>query len=195
MSVQWTQTRTVGPIGRPVTVRQLKTALRLSHASTHHDEDLSGKIDAAVEVFEADTDRPCISQTFELYLDELPSDGIIPLKKRPVSSVTSVKYHDSDNVEQTMATSVYTLVSGRDQVRLDYDQAWPSHICKPNSITVTYVAGAAAENQDVPRSYQQAILCLAAAMWDDPADERTGSRWQTTYEALVARLKSSGDIG
>lgn len=193
-TLDWTQNRSTGPVGRPVTVRELKTALRLSQHSNHHDADLSLKLDAATEVFEADTDRPCINQTFVLYLDDFPADGIIPLKKRPVGSVTSITYHDADNAQQTLSTDVYTLVAGRDQIRLDYDQTWPTRISKPNAIAITYVAGSAAVAANVPKLYKQAIMCLAAALWDDPADERTG-RWGTAYESIIARLKSSGDLG
>lgn len=193
-ALQWTQTRKTGPSDRPLSVDELKSRLNLSQYSAAHDDKLIQQIDAATQQFEADTDRICLQQTFELFLDAFPDNGEIPIPKRPLSSVTSIKYYDEDATEQTLGTSIYKVDFGRRRIRLEYEQEWPNHITKPNSITIEYVAGTPTA-ASVPQLYKQAIAMLAGSWFDDPAMERLKNPYQNTYHAIVDRLLSTGELG
>lgn len=93
------------------------------------------------------------SQTLEARFDTIGTEIALPFG--PITSITSIKYLDSDNVEQTLASSVYQLLTdGR--VVLKADQSWPSTYDDPEAIRVRYVAG------DVPAPIKTAILLIVA---------------------------------
>ena len=55
--------------------------------------------------------RSFVTQTLLLSLDAWPADGAVRLPFPPLATVTSVKYFDADNVEQTIAAADYIAVS------------------------------------------------------------------------------------
>ena len=53
---------------------------------------------------------------YTLTLDEWPDDGVIRLSVGPVTAVASVKYYDSDDVQQTMVHELPSLALWPGQV-------------------------------------------------------------------------------
>ncbi|MCV9960390.1 hypothetical protein OIU34_00625 [Pararhizobium sp. BT-229] len=76
--------------------------------------------------------------TLELWLDSFPCDGWISLYG-PVVSVTSVKYLDPDEVEQTVDAEFYRR-AGND---LTFRQSFsiPATLCARDAVRIRYVAG------------------------------------------------------
>jgi len=113
-------------------------------------------IDAATSHIE-DFIRGTINQT--VYDYRLRGfDNSIYLPNPPLVSVASVKYIDVDGVEQTLATSVYDFDVNKTpgEIRLAYDQSWPSLRDVENNVTIRYTAGYTA----VPEKIKLAILML-----------------------------------
>lgn len=150
----------------PVTIDELRRQLRLEHGED--DTDLADFIIEAREELEAKLgDRALINGTVTEYFDNWP-DKAIELHWSPVSSITSVKYYDSNEVLQTLASTVYELGTrhGMGIVRLKYDQVWPSlrgH--DADDIVVTYVAGEGTSRSNVPKSLRRWLKMRASWLW------------------------------
>lgn len=141
----------------PVTVDEVKEHLRIDDASEN--TWLKGQIETATADIEGYLKRQLISATWELHLDDFP--GVIEIRKCPVSSVSSVQYYDSDNVQQTLATSQYDVDLNAQPARIlsSYGNSWPSSYQRPSAVTVTFVAGYGARSA-VPDPIKTAIKHL-----------------------------------
>src|SRR5687768_2562394 len=104
--IQSTLTRTVDPADYPVTLSEVKRALKLGTTTSDDDLELNDLIPVAVDMVERDAQRALARQTWVLYMDEFPCEEI-ELRMPPVISVTSVTYIDTDGDSQTVSTSDY----------------------------------------------------------------------------------------
>lgn len=122
------------------------------------------------------------AQTLEARFDAICATGI-KLPFGPVISITSIKYLDSANAEQTLASSVYQLLTdGR--VTLKADQSWPSTYSDPEAIRVRYVAG------DVPAPIKAAILLLVGFMNENREASIEGAFSNGAVKWLLAPYRS-----
>ncbi len=130
------------PTDEPVTLTEIKDHLHVS--STAEDSLLALYAQMAREAVEAETWRALMPQTWSLYLDAWPADGIIELPRPPLQSVTSITYTDEDGVTQTLAASNYRVDIAREpgRVVLAPDGEWPSDaLDTSNPIAVTFCGG------------------------------------------------------
>ena len=151
----------VEPSEEPITLAEAKA--RLSINDNIDDADITSHIKAAREQGESHTARSFITQTLELALDRFPSE--IELPKGPVQSITSIKYLDSDGVEQTLDSANYMLddYSERPWALLTAGNSWPDTYDTPLAVKVRYVAGFGLA-ADVPEDIKNAIL-IAVGHW------------------------------
>ena len=122
-------------------------------------------IDVATEQLEAATQRRFLTQTLDWTLNGWSSELVIPVA--PVASVTSVKYRDADNVEQTLAASQYVVYSQGQatRIRAAFGTVWPDLSDDAvNAVTVRFVVGTATASAKV----KQAALVLIHMMHDNP---------------------------
>lgn len=125
-------------------------------------------IQAATAIFEEQTDRQIMDALFEYALDGTPSSvhTEIELPKPPLRSVESITYLDSDEEEQTWATSNYDVVipSGiygqPGRVVLRTGCAWPTVANRSRALRITYRAGYAESSTDVPAIIKACLLFL-----------------------------------
>lgn len=160
------------PASEPVTLAEAKTHLRIEH--TLDDTYITALIKAARMHAEQICWRGFITQTWELVLDGFPPDTIgVILPKGRVASITSVKYIDTNGVEQTLAATVYDLDDDSEPGRLllGYNQDWPSTRDQWDAVRIRYVVGAAAAAEPV----KQAILLLVSQMYEHRTPEVTGT--------------------
>ncbi len=150
------------PATEPLTLAEAKAHLRVDIP----DEDtlISGLIVAARQMAEQHTGRPLISQTWTLYTSSFTA----PIEFKPgAQSITSVKYQDSDNAQQTLADTVYELRRGLvPELGLKYSQSWPSVLCHPDSVQIEFVAGYGASGDDVPQQIKQAMLLVLGQLYE-----------------------------
>lgn len=115
-------------------------------------------------------DRALITQTLRLSLNGFPygytlgAAGTIDLPRAPLQSVTSVKYFDLDDAEQTFAASRYLVLTNYEpgKVQVKYGDVWPTNVRAENVVQIDYVAGYGASADDVPAGIRMAILTEAA---------------------------------
>jgi uncharacterized phiE125 gp8 family phage protein len=149
------------PASEPVTLAEMRTQLGYTDASdTTSDTTITRRIIEARQWVEGFIRRALINQTLEIRQDCFTE--CIKLPHPPVSSITSVKYIDTDGVEQTLGSSNYVLDDYPlvPFIREAYGIAWPSTRDEPNAVRVRYVAGYGANASDVPQLIREAIMLI-----------------------------------
>lgn len=158
----------------PVTVTELKSQLRIT--TTSQDTMLGLLIKAATQHVEDYLRYSIMPSTWDLYLDSFNSD--IWIQKIPVSAITHVKYINSEGVLTTLTVDVDYVIdidSKPARIYTAYSKSWPSTRSIYNCVVVRFVAGYAS-SADVPERLKQAILMLAASLYENPSDEVTGTQ-------------------
>ncbi len=105
--------------------------------------------------------RALITQTWELALPKFPISEIrVPLP--PLQSVTSVKYDDENDAEQTLAASNYQVDTRSRMGRLVLASGgtWPGTFDNINAVRVLFIAGYGTDATNVPMPIRQAMLLL-----------------------------------
>lgn len=108
------------------------------------------------------TGRTLITQTWAESFSHF--EYRMPLRIRPVQSITSVTYYDSENASQTVASGVYRLhedATGAYLVQVE-GQSWPSAYSRDDAVTITYAAGFGDDAEDVDEQIRHAALLLIA---------------------------------
>lgn len=177
---------TIGPTSEPVTLAEAKKQLEIAATDTSHDVQLSEAISEAREQWESDTDSVCCFTTFKINTDELYDCMLLP--KRPISSITSIKYYNSLNSQVTLSSSVYQLDTAKRHIRLAYGQVWPATTARWDAYEIIYKCGYSADNALVPAIAKRAMLLLIGHYFENRdmliTDNMNSMR---AYEMLVRR--------
>ena len=157
--------RTVAPKQPAASVVELRAHAR--KATSDEDQSLLQYLWSATEYLEAWLNRSLITQTWELALDGgEPADDALDLPRGPLQSVTSVVTYDEKDAATTFAASKYEVDKAAARIFLKDDNSWPTSLRGLRSFVVTYVAGYGAQVDDVPRSLRQAVLVIAAHLFE-----------------------------
>jgi uncharacterized phiE125 gp8 family phage protein len=166
---------TTPPVLEPFTVAEAKDQIR----SVQDQEDglVSAYIKAARTAAERHLSRALLTQTWTLTISDFAT--VIPLPMAaPLQSVTSVKYYDEAGVQQTLATSVYTVDtrSRPGRIALASNQTWPAvqSLRSVNRIEIAYVAGWTAKEL-IPEDIKQGMRVLIGMMDVDRDGMEPGS--------------------
>lgn len=113
--------------------------------------------------------RVLLSQTWEVVLDGWPSQQSIKLPAAPAIAITSVKYIDTDGVEQTLSGSAYMLDKDSEPgwVLPAYGTTWPEAMDTANAVRVRYTAGYGTAATAVPHPLRVWVALRAAALWEN----------------------------
>lgn len=159
------------PAAEPVTLTEAKAHLRVT--GTDDDTILAVYIKAARVRAEMFTRRAFVTQTLRLRLGVFPGERFIELPRPPLASVTSLKYYDSDNVQQTVdaasLTEGYEVVTDElvGKLVLRDGASWPSPVyARADAIEVIFVAGYGAYTA-VPETLRLAVLHLVAHYYEN----------------------------
>lgn len=159
-----------GPNEEPVTLAEAKLQVRQDH-----DDDntyLSSLITAARQYCETFTRRSFINQTFDYYWHNFPScgyygvdsylDSALEIYKSRITSVTHLKYYDSDGTLQTMSASDYNVdtVGEPGMIYPAYGTSWSSPREIPNAVQARVICGYGASASTVPEALKLAIKGL-----------------------------------
>lgn len=160
-----------GPTSEPITLAEARAQCSLTHRLD--DARLTSLITDAREWAQGYTRRAFIEQTFEYFLHDFPHEIRLPIG--PVKSVTWVKYYPptptSPDVRQTLPAEYYApdLVSVVPTIYQADGYDWPDVFCRPNAVSVRFVAGYATGHPDLA-TVKQAMLLHVEAHYDrDPA--------------------------
>jgi len=160
----------------PVTDQQARDHLR-------EDESASSRIKPYLVAARQSIEQELISvkttqQTYELQLDDwqdaFDPDGYLVLPACPLVSITSIKYDDVSNVEQTLSAANYQsdTASMPGRIRYTGSATLPGLYDKPNVVRIRYVAGYGSSTATdggqsaVPGPIKSAILMRLAELYD-----------------------------
>ena len=189
------------PTDYAVSLQEAKDQLRVTHSD--EDDKINMFIAAACDYTEQYLSRTLIEQTWDLYYDCFPcGDDAIVIDGPPLISVTSIKYYDTADVEQTWDSANYTVDTDQAYKALIYpaiNASYPNTRVYPKSVIVRVVAGY--ENSgaspvdvadNVPTTIKQAILLLIGHMWENREASAIAVSVDSIpmgYEAMLANHK------
>jgi uncharacterized phiE125 gp8 family phage protein len=142
-----------------------------AHSRIDLDEDdllIQRQILSVRQMVERIYDIAIITQTWTMYLDWLPND-CIEIFKRPVQSVTSVKYTDAAGLTQTIANDLYMvdLNSRPPRIVKVQEASWPYVQPRPAAVAVEFVAGYGDKRQDVAPNLINYLLIKTADFYEN----------------------------
>lgn len=157
------------PASEPITLEEVKNHLKVDFSTD--DTLIESLIVAARQYCENYTNRKLITQTIEEKFDGFPDDRFLNLSVPKVISITSVKYLDTSEVEQTFAAENYDLSSHQwpPFVLLKLNKNWPSVLGRRDVVTVEYVVGFGAAS-DVPAVIKSAMLLVIGDLYEKRTD-------------------------
>jgi len=153
----------VEPTEEPVSKAEAKAHLR--ERSTDYDTEIENLIIEGRRYVERMTGRALCTQTWKLYMDDLPLAFKVPYP--PLQSVSSISYQDSNNATQTLGSSNYTVDTYEEPGRIYQASSgtYPSVYTDLNVVTVTFVCGYG-NKEDVPESFKRAIKLYVQWQFD-----------------------------
>jgi uncharacterized phiE125 gp8 family phage protein len=163
------------PAAPPVTLDEAKSQLDITY--TDKDALITGLINAAVSHLDGWTGilgRALLPQTWRQDFDAF--ERSLRLLLFPVRSITSVKYDDAGNVEQTVAPANYDLREDElgPYVQFKDGFSFPDIRQDKPAVRVTYIAGYA-DAHAVPAAIKQAMLLLIRHWFDNPTAVQVGN--------------------
>lgn len=165
---------TTEPLVEPVTLTEAKLHLKVDH--TEDDSLITILIQAARETIEQKTNRSLITQTRTMKMDYFPRNygygykqdwAAITLPFGPVSSITSVKYYDEDEVQQTLSSTLYWVDSNSGVPKVVVKDSWPSTYTMPNAVEIIYVAGYGSASSNVPKALKHAMYLIIGHLYEN----------------------------
>lgn len=123
----------------PISLAEAKAHLRV--VISEDDTYISALIKTARETAESFQHRTYMATEYQLKLDEWLDVFELPLP--PLWGVSSITYVDVGGDTQTLASTVYEVDTTTEpgEVRLAYNQSWPTYRSGHHVITVNYTAG------------------------------------------------------
>lgn len=115
--------------------------------------------------------RSLITQTWDLFMSDFPSSGILRLPRGPLQSVTSVNYTPDGGSEIAFASSNYVVDTHDDPpaILLKTGTYWPASVLQPGlSVRIRYITGYGLSGSAVPASILIALRQLVAHWYQNP---------------------------
>jgi len=175
------------PNQEPITLAEAKLHLSVDAALVAEDSLITGLIASARQQAEHRLGRALITQQWRFTMDAFPA--FIDLPYPDLQSVQSIKYLDSDGVQQTLAVSEYQVITSGmiGRVQPAYGKRWPSGRVQPEAVWVDYICGYGAPG-DVPQSIKAWILMAVATLYGQREGLSAGSLSEVPrnfYEGLL----------
>lgn len=161
------------------------------------DDLLTDLIITARQYAEEITRRALITQTWNYYINEFPSDNAFKLPFGNLSATgLTLKYTDSDGDQTTMTvTTEYLVEVNGDQcgrIVLPYGKTWPSFTAYPSKPIVTQFTCGYGVASAVPDNIKTAIKMIVADLFEGRGELILG---QSVYEnKAVMRLLASSRL-
>ena len=167
-----------GPILEPVTLTAQKIHNGSDEDDYSQDSLFNDQIETARGHVEDITSRALLTQTWDFYLNEFPSEDYFKLPFGNLATVTHIKYTDSDGDETEMTvTTDYIVETNGDQcgrIVLPYGKTWPSFTAySSNPIVCRFVCGWTTAAL-VPSKIRTAVKMIAAKIYMSRGDDFVG---------------------
>jgi|SRR5262245_10856195 len=170
------------PTVQPLTLVETKEHLRVDF--TEEDTLIGLYIEAATSFIEKFLGRALVTQVWEMAIDQFPTDGkkTIAIPLPPLQSVISIKYDDSNMVEQTVSPSGYMVDTISEPGRvMPASVGWPATYNGIGNVRIQFKAGypPTADSppnlqQNVPRGIKQGMLLHIGSLYEHREDQVVG---------------------
>ena len=142
--------------------------------TTADDTLIDSLIKAATQSCQIFTNRYFLTTVVTQYSDKW--DGIYTLYKSPVSGISHIKYFDSNDTEQTLASSNYILdnVSQPARIGIAVNGTLPDLADRINAVHVEYKVGYGLTSDTVPEGIKQAVLITIGNWYENRQTVITG---------------------
>lgn len=150
---------------------------------------LVASLRAALALVEARIGKAVLSRPFRVSLPGWNDRYSQRLPVCPVVSVDQVRVLDKDGGAEALAPESYRLVQSKHRASLEALGAFPS-VPSHGSVEITLVAGYGAAWNAVPAGLKQAVLMVAAGLYEGRAVEG-GDILTPTVNALLAEFRLS----
>lgn len=152
------------PTEEPITLDEAKLHLRVD--TSDEDDYIDALITQARTFLENQTRRAFIDTEFVLSLDEFP-DEIRPPRGN-LLGVTTIKYYDTDGVQQTLSSGLYQVDTASVPGRIvpAYGEVWPDTQVRINAVEVTYDAGFTDDADELPADLKRATMMMVAHWYE-----------------------------
>lgn len=179
------------PTLEPVTEAELISHSQLGELPDDQLMAARAMIVAARQWVENRLSRQLVTATWIAHLDTFHE--VIEIRnKLPIKTISSIKYYDSTDVQQTLSSSLYQadLISENCPPRIESisGQSWPLTYDRMNAVAITFTAGYGATAESVPLGIRHAILMLAGTWFEHRENEVIGtitSKVQTGVEMCL----------
>ena len=162
------------PTSNPISLAEAKSFLRIDSDFDDDDTYITSLVRVATGVVEEFTRRRLITQTYNIFYDDFPP--YIDLQIGDVASVTHIKYYDSDNVLQTLATDQYDVDTKIRPGRIYESETgnFPDTYDRPNAVEIEFIVGGLAD--DIPAPIIQAIYIIVGRYYENRQDVVMGTQ-------------------
>lgn len=161
---------TIPPTIEPISLEVAKLHLRID--GTIEDDYINNLIQMGREFAENYCNRSLLSQTIETKVTCITEQGIV-LPRGVIQSISTIKYKDENETEQTWGDSNYYLNTLHEPNILHLKKGTTTPY-PTDGYTITYVAGWTQES-DVPAAIKQAILLTIGDMYENRQDVKRTS--------------------
>ena len=175
------------PVLEPVSLDEVKAHLRLT--GSDDDDYLSALIVAARLQVETSIRRVLIDQTWRVWRDDWPADGLVELPIGPVRSIAEIVVFDADGEPTTLSPLARQLDAASTPARLKLLGTGPTPGRPLNGIEIDVVAGFGPSGLSVPQPLRLAITMLVARWYENREGAALGvvpSTVADAFEALIA---------
>lgn len=156
------------PAAEPVTLSEAKAHLKVD--TTADDALITSLVTAARARAEWHTGRAFVTQSWTLWLDGWPQNGLIEIPLPPLQSVTQVKLYALDGTPSVLDPSAYQLDAASAPARLLRKSEPAANLRAVNAVEIAFTAGYGAASA-VPQPVKQAILQIVADLYTNRGDE------------------------
>ena len=138
--------------------------------------------------------RAFVTETWELTLDEWPSDSCpIELCRVPAIAITSISYIDTDGNSQTLASTQYTLDDKAEPAAIyrAYNITWPTLRNVVNAVTVTFTVGYGTAASSTPEKFKT-IIKQVFTHWYENREGVRDKQWSNMpehFDALMGKYE------
>ena len=155
------------PAAEPVSLAEAKAHLKIDTA----DEDalIASLVTAARARAEWHTGRAFVTQSWCLWLDAWPRDGIAALPLPPVQAVSEAAFTAIDGIRSVIAPAAYRLDVASNSLVLS-DPHPPARLRSVSAVEIRFTAGYG-DAQAVPAPVKQAILQIVASLYIHRGDD------------------------
>jgi uncharacterized phiE125 gp8 family phage protein len=162
---------TTPPSGEPVTLADAKAYLKID--TSDDDALVTALITAARARAEWHTGRALMTQSWILWLDRWPDDGIVAIPLPPLRAVSAVTLYARDDTATLFDPARYAVDLAGGRIALRQNAFLPPLLRVIDAIAVSFSAGYG-DAPDVPQAHKTAILELVAFLYEHrgeaPAD-------------------------